>query len=129
MIGLLQIFGILYLLLMLYMTFLYYKRNNYSWRSFAFWVAVWSAGIVLLLFPQTSSTFTQQVYCNNLVPLFRTHVLQRDSVLQLHHCEAQRTQGRGSRPQVRAAGEKEEATLLTTKTGDARKNERRMDSP
>lgn len=60
-IGLLQIFGILYLLLMLYMTFLYYKRNNYSWRSFAFWVAVWSAGIVLLLFPQTSSIFTQRL--------------------------------------------------------------------
>lgn len=61
MLGILQIIGILYLLLMLYMTFLYYKRNNYSWRSFAFWAAVWSAGIILLVFPQTSSIFTQQL--------------------------------------------------------------------
>ena len=27
--------------LMLYLTFLYYKRNNYSLRSFLFWLAIW----------------------------------------------------------------------------------------
>lgn len=61
MIGGLQIFGIIYLLFMMYLTFLYYKRNNYSIRSFVFWMSIWAVSIVLMIFPQSASVLTQQV--------------------------------------------------------------------
>ncbi len=45
---------------MMYLTFLYYKRNNYSVRSFIFWMCVWAFSIVLMIFPQSASIITQQ---------------------------------------------------------------------
>jgi hypothetical protein len=59
--SLLQVLGIGYLLAMVYLTFLYYKRNNYSAQSFIFWIIVWSLGAVLLIFPESLSLLTKQV--------------------------------------------------------------------
>jgi hypothetical protein len=70
MISILQGLGLLYLLLMLYMTFLYYKRNHYSARNFAFWVVVWLFGILLLLFPQTSSVITQTLAVPRVIDFY-----------------------------------------------------------
>lgn len=70
MLSILQVLGILYLLAMLYLTFLYYKRNQYSGRSFAFWVAVWAFGILLLLFPQTSSRLTQTLGVSRVIDFY-----------------------------------------------------------
>lgn len=61
MVSVLQVLGIAYLACMLYLTFLYYKRNNYSVRSFIFWVVVWVGGIILLIIPTTISSMTQQL--------------------------------------------------------------------
>ncbi|MDD9954356.1 MAG: DUF2304 domain-containing protein [Candidatus Woesearchaeota archaeon] len=61
MLELLQVAGIGYILFMLYLSFLYYKQNNYSLRSFLFWVTVWLGGILLLLVPETTSFFTQRL--------------------------------------------------------------------
>ena len=58
---LLQILGIGYLLMMFYLTFLYYKRNNYSLRSFIFWTIVWIFGVLLLIAPETVSFVTQKM--------------------------------------------------------------------
>ncbi len=60
MIAALQVFGIIYILFMLYLTFLYYKRNNYSVQSFVFWVAVWAIGAILLAIPETLNSVIQQ---------------------------------------------------------------------
>ena len=70
MIGILQLIGILYLTLMFYLTFLYYKRNNYSVRSFIFWICVWSASIVLIIFPQSSSKLAQTLTVPRVIDFY-----------------------------------------------------------
>ena len=57
----LQALGIAYLAFMLYLTFLYYKRNQYTFRNFIFWVAIWLIGIILLVMPETSSVITERL--------------------------------------------------------------------
>jgi hypothetical protein len=57
----LQVVGIMFMVFMLYLTFLFYKRNNYGKKSFAIWVAVWLGGAFLLLFPQWFATVTEQL--------------------------------------------------------------------
>jgi hypothetical protein len=59
MVGVLQVVGIIYILLMLYLTFLFYKRNNYNFQSFLFWIVIWVFGALLLAFPESTSLLTQ----------------------------------------------------------------------
>lgn len=47
-----QIIGLLFGLVMVYFTFLYYKRANYDKTGLVFWFAVWLGFIVLVMFPQ-----------------------------------------------------------------------------
>ena len=61
MVGVLQLLGVGYILVMVYLSFLYYKRNNYSVQSFLFWCAVWLFGGLLLAFPESISAFTQKL--------------------------------------------------------------------
>lgn len=49
----LQIVGILFALIMLYLTFLYYKRNSYGSRSFFIWFCVWLFFLLMVMFPET----------------------------------------------------------------------------
>ncbi|MFW6231237.1 MAG: DUF2304 domain-containing protein [Nanoarchaeota archaeon] len=46
-----QLLGILFGLVMVYMTFLYYKRKNYGTAAFIFWMGIWTAFLVLAIFP------------------------------------------------------------------------------
>ena len=48
-----QIIGILFGLIMIYMTFLYYKKANYDRRGFFVWLLIWLGFIFLVSFPQT----------------------------------------------------------------------------
>jgi hypothetical protein len=48
----LQILGFVFTLVMLYLTYLYFRRDSYGVRSFAIWACVWIGGGLLLLFPQ-----------------------------------------------------------------------------
>ena len=48
-----QILGIVFSLIMIYLTFLYYKRKHYSRASLLLWTAVWLGTLILVLFPQT----------------------------------------------------------------------------
>lgn len=48
-----QIIGILFSLVMIYFTFLYYKRNNYDTRFLFVWILVWLAFLVLVTWPKT----------------------------------------------------------------------------
>lgn len=45
-----QVIGVVFTLLMLYLTFLYYKKNNYTRTAFLFWIAVWISSLFLVIF-------------------------------------------------------------------------------
>jgi len=48
-----QIIGFLFGLVMLYLTFLYYKRGDYESRSFVVWVCVWLFFLIMIMLPKT----------------------------------------------------------------------------
>ena len=48
-----QIVGILFGLIMLYLTFLYYKRKDYNTKAFVVWVLVWVFFLVMVIFPKS----------------------------------------------------------------------------
>ncbi len=70
MVEIVQTLGIAYLLFMVYLSFLYYKRNNYSLTSFVFWVVVWSAGALLLVIPQSISALTQRISVARVIDFY-----------------------------------------------------------
>ena len=49
----LQIVGMLFALIMLYLTFLYYKKDSYGGRSFFIWFCVWLFFLLMVMFPTT----------------------------------------------------------------------------
>ena len=48
-----QILAILFALIMMYFTFLYYKRANYDKKGLIFWFVVWGGFMILAIFPST----------------------------------------------------------------------------
>jgi hypothetical protein len=70
MVNVIQVLGIAYLLIMLYLTFLYYKRNQYTLRNFLFWIGVWVLGVLLLLVPKTTSLLTQQLNVPRVIDFY-----------------------------------------------------------
>lgn len=48
-----QLLAVLFGLVMLYLTFLYFKRSNYGTTAFIFWVLVWASFLVISMFPTT----------------------------------------------------------------------------
>jgi len=70
MVDILQALGIAYLGLMLYLTFLYYKKNNYTLKNFLFWVTVWCFGILLLIMPETTSLITQRLKVARVIDFY-----------------------------------------------------------
>jgi hypothetical protein len=65
-----QIVGIVFMLIMLYMTFLFYKRNNYTRAAFIFWAAVWVVAALLVGFPDTFSRITQTLKFARITDLY-----------------------------------------------------------
>ncbi|MBI4453312.1 DUF2304 domain-containing protein [Candidatus Woesearchaeota archaeon] len=51
-----QILGLLFSLIMLYFTFLHYKRKEYPVETFLFWIVLWIGFIFMVIFP-TSMDF------------------------------------------------------------------------
>jgi len=49
----LQMVGMLFALIMLYLTFLYYKRDSYGGRSFFIWFCVWLFFLFMVMFSTT----------------------------------------------------------------------------
>jgi hypothetical protein len=70
MVGVLQVLGIAYVLIMIYLSFLYYKRNNYSIQSFIFWCVVWCFGGLLLLMPESISALTQRLTFSRVIDFY-----------------------------------------------------------
>ena len=48
-----QLIGIVFSICMIYLTYVYYKRNNYSLRSMLLWLLVWIGVLVLISVPQS----------------------------------------------------------------------------
>jgi hypothetical protein len=46
-----QVVGILVLLFLLYLTFIYYKKGTYTRNEFLFWCGAWISASALLVFP------------------------------------------------------------------------------
>ena len=65
-----QILGIVFIAIMLYFTYLNYKRHNYGSRSFISWLVVWLAGLLVVLFPHTLYTLMDAVNIDRTYDLF-----------------------------------------------------------
>ena len=48
-----QALGILFCVIMLYVTYVQYRRKNYGYKSLILWAAVWIAAIVVVSLPKT----------------------------------------------------------------------------
>lgn len=70
MVSILQAIGVAYLAFMVYLTFLYYKRNNYSVQSFIFWTVVWAVGAVLLLTPNLANKLIPKLQVVRVLDLY-----------------------------------------------------------
>lgn len=66
----LQIIGILFSIVMIYLTFVYYKRNNYSRNSFLLWSAVWIGFLVMVIFPEMIYGVMQELKIDRTVDFF-----------------------------------------------------------
>lgn len=47
-----QVIGLLFGLIMLYLTFLYYKKKAYTGNSFIVWSFIWICFILIVIFPE-----------------------------------------------------------------------------
>lgn len=47
-----QILGVLFALVMLYLTFLHQKRKEFSAKEYMFWVVLWVGFIIVTVFPK-----------------------------------------------------------------------------
>jgi hypothetical protein len=93
MVTVLQVLGLAYILMMVYLSFLYYKKNNYSVQSFIFWVVVWCFGGVLLAFPESSSIITQRLKIVRVLDFYLIAGLMFFSVVCfLNYATVQRTE-------------------------------------
>lgn len=65
-----QIVGILFGLIMVYLTYLFYRKNNYSKTSFFFWLLVWGGFILTTLFPTTLYGIMDELSIQRTVDFF-----------------------------------------------------------
>jgi hypothetical protein len=49
-----QLLGIVFSLIMIYMAYVYYKRKNYGITSLIIWVCIWAGALFFVSFPQTT---------------------------------------------------------------------------
>lgn len=66
----LQIIGLLFAVGMLYLTFLYYKKNTYDTLGFLVWACVWIGFIVVSIFPTTVYAIMQHLEIERTVDFF-----------------------------------------------------------
>lgn len=53
-----QLFGIVIGLAAIHLTYLYYKRTNFTKRELYFWILIWSTFIFIAVFPRSVSPIT-----------------------------------------------------------------------
>ena len=65
-----QLLGILFALIMLYFTFLYYKRESYGRKGLILWMLVWLFFLVMVMFPQTIYGIMETLQIQRTVDFF-----------------------------------------------------------
>jgi hypothetical protein len=56
-----QILGLLFALLMFYVTFLHQRRNEFTTKESVFWFGAWSCFVVLVIFPTSLDFFIKNI--------------------------------------------------------------------
>lgn len=56
-----QLLGLLFGLLMLYFTFMHYKRNEFKIETFLFWALLWVVYILMVIYPTSLDFFVEQL--------------------------------------------------------------------
>ena len=79
-----QILILLFGLVMIYFTFLYYKRANYEKGSLILWLLVWVGFIFLGMFPQTVYGVMQALQIERTADFFYAGGILFISVLMFH---------------------------------------------
>jgi hypothetical protein len=64
-----QILGIAFGLFMAYLTYLYYRRRNFSGNDFAVWMSIWIGFLVVTIFPQPLEFLVKPLMVNRLLDL------------------------------------------------------------
>jgi hypothetical protein len=66
----LQIMGILFALIMIYFTYLYYKRQHYNLRGLIVWMGIWCGFAVMIVFPESIYGIMQTLKIERTVDFF-----------------------------------------------------------
>lgn len=70
-----QIFGVLFALVMIYFSMLYYKRKNYGKASLGLWLSVWIGLIIVLVIPALISSVMRWLSISRAVDAYVTVAL------------------------------------------------------
>lgn len=98
----LQAVGILFSLGMLYLTFLFYKKNSYSRTSFIIWAVIWLGAIVLLIIPNTLSSLVDILGASSTLNLYLALAVAFFSAVSFMNYVHVQRQGRQVEQLVRA---------------------------
>ncbi len=66
----LQIIGIFFAFMMLYLTFLYYKKDSYGRKSLFIWFCVWIFFLIMVMFPKMIYGLMETFQINRTVDFF-----------------------------------------------------------
>ena len=80
-----QVVGIVFALLLMYFTFLNYKRNDMSASEFIFWFALWIMFMYVTLFPYSLSIIADTLQLVRLMDLFTISALMFLVVLTFYN--------------------------------------------
>jgi len=80
-----QILGILFGVLMVYLSFLHYKRREFNRFSFLVWESVWMLFLFVTLFPKTIGGFTQELGFVRLMDFLTITAFMLITVLIFHN--------------------------------------------
>lgn len=65
-----QILAVLFALIMIYFTHLFYKRGNYGAKSFAMWLSAWIGVALLLVVPQSLQYIARALSLTRITDLY-----------------------------------------------------------
>jgi hypothetical protein len=65
-----QIIGILFGLIMVYLTYLYYKKQSYSTQSFILWMVIWVGFLGATIFPSSLYGVMEELSIQRTVDFF-----------------------------------------------------------
>ncbi|MFC1698150.1 DUF2304 family protein [Nanoarchaeota archaeon] len=65
-----QILGIVFALVMVYLTYMYFKRKEFDLNDAILWLVVWLLFLILVIFPETVNIFLEKLQVATAIQLF-----------------------------------------------------------